>query len=70
MRGVELGDALNWRRVAARVEINDLLVGMLERKDSGVGGEYGKRGMQFLDVAVRSCSSHMDKPWSHNVDAG
>jgi hypothetical protein len=40
--GIELGHALDGGTVAARVEINDFLVGMLEREDDGVGREGSK----------------------------
>lgn len=48
MRGVELGHALNRLRVAARIEINDLLVGVLERENNGIRGEGSKGRMEFL----------------------
>lgn len=37
--GVELRYAFNGSAVATRVEVNDLLIGVLEREDDGVGRE-------------------------------
>jgi hypothetical protein len=46
--GVELGHAFDGFRVAARVEVNNFLVGMLERKDDGVGWEGREGGVELL----------------------
>lgn len=48
MLGVELGYALNRHSVAARIEVDDLLVGMLEWKDDGVSREGSEGRMEFL----------------------
>jgi hypothetical protein len=46
--GVELRDPLDGFRVAARVEVDYLVVGVLEREDDGVGREGGEGGVEFL----------------------
>ena len=46
--GIEFWNALDWRGIAACIEINDVLVGVLEWKDGCVGRESSEVGMEFL----------------------
>lgn len=52
MARVELRNAIDGRRVAARVEVDDVLVGVLEGKDDGVGWEGGELGVEFLESGL------------------
>jgi hypothetical protein len=58
---IELGYALNGRAVAARVEVDDFLVGVLEREDDGVGRECRKGRVEFLSHVRRASSSGDDE---------
>ena len=48
MARVEFGDAGDGLGVAARVEVDDVFVGVLEGEDDGVGWEGGEFGVEFL----------------------
>lgn len=48
--GVELWYALDGSAIAARVEVDNFLVGVLEWEDDRVGGEGSKGRVQFLYV--------------------
>jgi hypothetical protein len=66
MLGVELGNTFNRLCIAARVKVNDLLIGVLEREDDRVGREGGKGGMELLqDVLelLRSLSYCAYRGW-------
>ena len=52
MLGVELGYALDGLGVAARIEVDDFLVCMLEWKNDGVGREGSKGRMEFLSLLL------------------
>lgn len=61
--GVKLGHAFDWCRVAARVEINDFLIGMLEREDDGVGWEGREGRMELLVRLLGLVERPKDKLW-------
>ena len=55
MLGVEFGNTFDGRGAAACIEVDDFLVGVLEREDDRVCRERGERRVKFLfDFAVRS----------------
>jgi hypothetical protein len=72
MLSVELGYAFNGRRVTARVEINDFLIRVLERKNDRVSGEGSKRRVKFLLLLLElRCRnpSHIQKPGNLNANS-
>jgi hypothetical protein len=48
MLGIEVWYTFNGCRIAARVEVDDFLVGVLEGENDGVGWECCEGGMEFL----------------------
>lgn len=48
MPGIEVGDTFDWGRIAARVEVDYFLVGVLEWKDDGICWERCERWVEFL----------------------
>lgn len=54
MLGVEFGNTRNRLGIAARVEVDDFLVGVLEGEDDGVGGESCELGVELLREDISS----------------
>ena len=61
--GVELGDAFDGLGIAARVEVDDFLVRVLEGEDDGVGWEGCEGWVQFLRVVLEVLDSSGDCAW-------
>jgi hypothetical protein len=61
--GVELRDTFDWLAVAPCVEVDDILVGVLEGKDDGVGREGSEGWVEFLGICQVRFARRQKAQW-------